>query len=205
MSPATPVFALDPSSSNRSLVVYVGERAQKNLQIGLNSGIWGFKDPQPEYEEVSAGDWVLLGTGYQGGSVRVPLKEWQEHKLGSLHVARATTGILQDRTPVWPDENGTRSYPYRVRFDVVQRVNDVPLSDETLSRQVSDSLRRSAIAQGRGYLVPLGGSLFGQDDAMNTTRVVAEVFEQVLALQHEWQGHNSPRNAKACGANQPGR
>lgn len=145
------------------IAVYVGRASQDNLRVGISQGIWGFKKDQPDYGRLQPGDIVILASGFSGGSPRVPSDAWQRGQLESVEIGVVTSRSYHDREPVWPDEHSEEaSYPYRFRFEHRGQVRSISLGDDgPLGDSVSESLRLSAIAQGRGYLVadPAGFTL----------------------------------------------
>ena len=58
---------------DRTICVYVGDKSRENLEVGLQTCTWGFKDWRLEYELIEVGDSLLLATGFTGGSPRVQL------------------------------------------------------------------------------------------------------------------------------------
>ena len=171
----------------RVIAVYVGQRAQGNLQVGLTRGIWGFKADQPEYARIEPGDLLVIGSSYTGGSPRVQPQQWVEHSLNSLQLGRVTSMRYHDTSLVWPDEDGREvSYPYRFDYDHLGDVGVVHLGPEgPLGPEVAEALRLSAIAQGRGYVLddPEGfvldehfplGLVPAPDQGMSTVEPVSE-------------------------------
>ena len=178
----------------------MGKASRRNLEVGLAQGIWGFKRHQTDYKQLAPGDLVLLGSGFSGGSPRVPTDEWRAGEVASIEVGVVTHPLYEDHVPAWPDErSGEASYPYRFRFEYRGRVGPVNLGDTgPLGPVLADSLRRSAIAQGRGYVVdgPAGLSteLFdegghGEDEARTPTTAThveaASVEEVVTAFERQ--------------------
>jgi hypothetical protein len=154
--------------AGRVLCVYVGEAGQRNLQVGLESRTWGFKNDHPDYASVRPGDWVVIAAGYSGGSPRVNLDEWKRHGIRRVILGRVTRAPYLDGTPLWPDErSGQASYPHRFGFEVVSNSTDVVMSDDdpTLASDVADAIRRSAINAGVGVVVDASGALFHEDDS----------------------------------------
>ncbi len=140
---------------SRVIAVYVGKAGMANLRVGLDAGTWGFKASQPDYADIEPGDLLLLGFGYGGGSPRVQLQAWLENELEAIEVGVVTSGIRHDVEPLWPDEVAPDvSYPHRFDFEFRGRVETVALAaDGPLGAEVADALRRSAIAQGRAYVL----------------------------------------------------
>ena len=137
------------------LCIYVGQSSEANLRHSRPDGRWGWKEHQPDYDMVKAGDLIILGSGYTGGSPRVSEEEFRRHQLRSLIVGRITRPIEEFAEPYWPDESGEVIYPFRLDFVEFETRSDVAIADldEDFGAPVVDALRRSAIAQPRGILV----------------------------------------------------
>jgi MoxR-like ATPase len=56
--------------------------------------------------------------------------------------------VFQDLEPFWVGETETSTYPYRFRFEVVNRADDVEFNDAAFSAAVVDAVRRSASDHG---------------------------------------------------------
>lgn len=132
------------------LVVYVGQGSYENYNYGLRNGVWGFKANKRPSEKIEPGDYILFGRGFTGGSPRLPADAWRKHEISELAWGRVTTGVEKESTPEWPDEkrNAQVIYPYRLRFDGVQRLTEpTPLSGQgKLPARLAEALRLSAIA-----------------------------------------------------------
>ena len=50
------------------------------LAVPLSILAWGWKESRQEYTDVKPGDWIVMGSGYTGGSVRVSEGEWRRHR-----------------------------------------------------------------------------------------------------------------------------
>lgn len=146
-------------SGERVLAVFVGQAAQTNFQVGLRAGTWGFKERQSQYADLAPGDLIMLGSGFTGGSPRVQPQEWVREQLQTVVLGRLTTGIYEDESPLWPDEGADVSYPHRVRFEQLQTLHDVPLSEPSLGGDVSEALRMS-VNRGIGRVAPATGTIF---------------------------------------------
>lgn len=142
------------------LLVYVGKDARKNLNHGLKNGIWGFKKSVSKelLESKSLGEhaYVIFGSGYSGKKVRTGYENWKKHQLSSLFIAKITSDIYEDNSIVWEDEktiSPKERYIIRFEFDKnsIKKYKDIYLN--RLPDDISDNLRKSAIAQSRGYLV----------------------------------------------------
>jgi|GEM_PF-4512079 len=153
---------VDVSPASQAIAVYVGERASGNFRVGLEARTWGWKEDRDDYAEVKPSDWLVMGSGYTGGSVRVSEEDWRRHRLGRVLLGRVTTSVYEDPTPLWPDEqSGDASYPYRLQFETVKELRDVSLgSDSPLGADVVEALRKSACVRGIGHLVPAKGAAF---------------------------------------------
>jgi 5-methylcytosine-specific restriction protein B len=150
------------------VAVYVGQKSQGNLRVGLGRTTWGFKQDQDAYSKIAPGDVVVLGSGFTGGSPRVTDDQWVRHRLQSVWVATVTTPRFHDSGLLWPDESpGGVSYPYRFSFANARELHNVELGDRgPLGTAVSEALRMSAIAQGRAGVLPdPGGFTLTVEDA----------------------------------------
>jgi len=144
------------------LAVFVGQASQTNLTYGLQNGIWGFKAAaKPDhFEKLKPGDFIVLGSGYSGGSPRTSFDEWKSETLSHIRFARVTATPFRSVQAEWPDEShlseGDR-YVWRIRFDPesVKTLTNVALNnDSVLTPQFSECLRKSGSANGRGYVLP---------------------------------------------------
>ena len=177
------------------LAVYVGKSGQTNLRVGLDRETWGFRVDRDEYSSIAEGDFIILASGFSGGSPRVQPEQWQQpaNTLSELVVGRITGPFFEDHTALWPDEtHGDFSYPYRVRFKVLSTQREVPLAPGLLGGDVIEALRLSGTNNGYGYAVPAVGSLLdeGQEPEPNNPQLgdkeLRPIFERILELQHEW-------------------
>jgi len=139
--------------------IYVGKASETNLHHGLVNGIWGFKKSVSKNLEtgfiLDEESYILLGSGYSGGSPRVDKTEWVKYNLSNLYFAKITSNIFNDTNQEWDDENKmdiNDRYSVRIRFDKssLLKYSNIPLS--SLNNEIAESLRSSAIAQSRGYL-----------------------------------------------------
>src|SRR5205085_1520900 len=114
------------------------------------------------FEDLEAGDLILLASGYTGGSPRTPLDEWIKHSLARVYVAPIVSEPFESSTPEWPDEPSmaqANRYVNRIKFDSsnLQTLSDISLRDDVvMSRALSDSLRKSGSNAGRGYILDAG-------------------------------------------------
>ncbi|MEN3941497.1 hypothetical protein WJU23_09410 [Prosthecobacter sp. SYSU 5D2] len=159
-------------SQTRLLAVFVGQASQTNLNHGLGNGIWGFKDSaKPEdLEQLKAGDIIILGSGYSGGSPRTTFEVWKQQKLSQVKYARIIGRPYQSGEVEWPDEQSLDErdrYLWRIKFDPksVRTLSNIALNDETiLTPELSESLRKSGSANGRGYVLSASNFIIIEDE-----------------------------------------
>jgi hypothetical protein len=143
------------------LIVYVGQASQNNLKHGLTKGIWGFKkkvanDLLTHKDDFKEDIYLLIGTGYTGGSPRVDYNIWSENSLTNLYIAKINSDLFHDDIPEWDDEiklDITERYSVRFTFDVTSLSEYYSIPTDILQFDISNSLRLSAIAQSRGYML----------------------------------------------------
>jgi hypothetical protein len=136
------------------VTVYVSRNAETNLFHGLNNGVWGFTTPSKPNFDLKAGSYLLLATGYSAGSPRVSQSEWVQNSLSKIYFARITSDLYESSDVEFPNEHSLPledRYIWRFRFELLQEYRDVGLG--ILPLDVSDGLRRSAIAQSRPNLI----------------------------------------------------
>jgi hypothetical protein len=144
----------------RTIAIYIGERGAANLQIGLNGGIWGFKDSilrgkerRAAYDSMTPGGLLVLGFASDApGGPRRPSANWVGSTFKAVHVAVITgthTGSSED---VWPDD----IYPNRVTFDLEWSGTDTTLSDE-----LTEAMRLSGVGPGAPVVVHPGTEIVG--------------------------------------------
>jgi 5-methylcytosine-specific restriction protein B len=144
------------------LAVYVGTSgiSRNNLEHGLTAGIWGFKESvKPElFGSLAPGDTIVLASGYSGGSPRAPFPEWKGHSVATIYYARVSSAPFMSLEPEWPDEGALdkeQRYCHRIRFDpsTLKQLKNVKLDDDSiLSPNLSELIRSSGCANGRGYV-----------------------------------------------------
>lgn len=146
--------------SPHALMIYVGQGANTNFETGGADGWWGWKDAPTGLEALGPGDLIAFGRGFSGGSPRVGAATWQQHRLREVVVGRLMTTPERTDQLVMPDEiAGEASYPWKLRFERLASVADVPLEPgDRFSVAAIEGLRRSAIARGIAALVPVAGS-----------------------------------------------
>ena len=141
------------------ICIYVGNASDTNLAHGIKNGIWGFREDVAldlkknfNFDKES---YVLLASGYSGGSPRVQPGEWIKFSLNKIYLAKISTGLIKGDTAEWPDEKAKNTiiYSSRFRFDpgTLFIYENVPLN--RFSKDIAERLRNSAIAQSRGYLI----------------------------------------------------
>jgi hypothetical protein len=148
------------TSSPHAVMIYVGQSANSNFETGGADGWWGWKDAPSGLEALRPGDLIAFGRGFSGGSPRVAAAAWQQHRLREVVVGRVITTPERTDQLVMPDEiAGAESYPWKLRFERLGSVADVPLEPgDQLGDAAAEGLRRSAIARGIGVLAPVVGS-----------------------------------------------
>ena len=157
-----------------TLVVAVPRSARRNLDLGLDKGVWGFPQGPPtmrqarvqDYAQLSRDDSVLITFGYTGGSPRKKLAAFvrnpttgEAHRFDEAYLCRVNESYYESSTPFWPDEiAGRATYPHRIGIDPFY-LGDVSLEPGIdLSSEVIDSLRVSLIWSSLGYTVDPAGS-----------------------------------------------
>jgi hypothetical protein len=143
--------------AERALVVYIGKASRKNFPVGLEHETWGFKTDHPDYKALQPGDWIVFGVG-SNGSPRSLLEDWWKYTVAEVVVGRLTNGLYRDATPLWPNEGGDVSYPFRVTFEYLERFTNVPLAPGMLGPSLSDGLRKAGL-RGQGVVVPADGGI----------------------------------------------
>jgi len=180
------------------LAVYVGGSGQTNLRVGLDRETWGFRVDRDEYSSITEGDFIILASGFSGGSPRVQPEQWQQpaNTLSELVVGRITGSFFEDNTTLWPDEaQDDVSYPHRVGFEVLATHRDVPLAPGLLGGDVIEALRLSGCNMGWGYPVPAVGSLFEENEEPPPGNPPLDgnelrpIFERILELQPDWSSN----------------
>lgn len=153
---------VDPTAMHEPAVmsVYVGRGAEQNFASGGRRGWWGWRQTYPELADVQPGDLILFGFSYSGGSPRVDAETWAQNRAQRAVVGRIERAPFRTDEAVMPDElAGTASYPYKIRFKLLQNLTDLDLNEEGgLSPDVADALRLSAVRQGAGIVRPVEGS-----------------------------------------------
>ena len=135
MTPS-PILAIWSSSS---------ANGRRNLQRGLDTQTWGFKDDHSDYHRPI--DYVIFGYEHSAGSPRLGPQDWQRGSA-TLILCQRTVAPYLGHAPHWPDEHNDAQviYPYRFGLTPLATLTDVPLSQAgPLAGAGSEALRLSAI------------------------------------------------------------
>ena len=167
---------------SKLLAVFVGQGSAENLRVGLENGIWGFNDHgKPDDLNLEIGDFILLASGYSGGSPRTDLENWLQGQLNRLVVGRLTRGYYESTDPVWPDEaemQPEERYKHRVEFDAAGEFRGVALAEESnISRELADAVRRSGCSAGKGFVLQITELPIFSEDQGTGTDDPAEAFD----------------------------
>ena len=143
------------------VVIYIGKDARTNLQFGLKHNVWGFKNHAANnVKNYDVSDtYIAIAEGYDGGSPRVQPDEWLKHTLAHIYVAKITSSVKKDATPLWPDEAGlpeSERYVWRLSFGEVKTYDNVAIADLYKGddpQTLAEGFRLSAINQSGGYLI----------------------------------------------------
>lgn len=147
-----------------TFAIYVSGKkfGQDNLQVGLRSLTWGWrdsvldtKDHRSVAERIAPGDLLVLGS--QGPNPRVRTDWPAGTRLKRVLFLRATTGLYRGASELWPDEIDEQEvlYPNRVHFEVVYDAQVPEVVD--LEPEVLRALKWSANTQGSAVAVRLTG------------------------------------------------
>ena len=112
-------------SKTRCVVVYVGSSSESNLAYSLPDGRWGWRNQQPEYEQIRPGDQILLALGFTGGSPRRQPDDFARYQFRRLLVGRVTAAVAKEADRYWPDETTEMKYPYRLSFEILKEKTSV--------------------------------------------------------------------------------
>ncbi|MGJ5696103.1 hypothetical protein GTW50_18370 [Streptomyces sp. SID7815] len=138
---------------SKTAYIYVPAPSKKNLEIGLDRGLWGWKSPtldratgRPDVQSLEAGDYLVLA--HIGPQARVPAGGWANATLKRVIVTQITQPYFQDTTQVWPDD----TYPERIGIDLL--ADEANVTGQTLGDQAAEALRLSANKQGSALVYP---------------------------------------------------
>ena len=143
------------------ITVYTGKSIKKNLEFSLEHHVWGFKDHAAnDVKNYNDSDtYIAIAEEYDGGSPRALPDEWLKHTLAHIYVAKITSSVKKDATPLWPDEAElpeSERYVWRLSFGDVKTYDNVAIADLYKgddSQTLAEGFRISAINQSRGCLI----------------------------------------------------
>ncbi|MFD3537220.1 hypothetical protein [Streptomyces sp. NPDC058664] len=171
----------------KTAYIYVPAPSKKNLEIGLDRGLWGWKSAtldratgRPDVQSLQVGDYFVLA--HIGPQARVPAGGWANATLKRVIVTQITRSYFQDTTQVWPD--GT--YPERVGIDLL--ADEANVTGQTLGDQAAEALRLSANKQGSALVYP------------GTAALAQFVTELPITSESEQQLPNEPEAVTHDGA-----
>ncbi|MFI9056964.1 hypothetical protein ACIGXQ_20940 [Streptomyces anulatus] len=137
----------------KTAYIYVPAPSKKNLEIGLDRGLWGWKSAtldratgRPDVQSLGVGDYLVLA--HVGPQARVPAGGWANATLKRVIVTQITQPYFQDTTQVWPDD----TYPERIGIDLL--ADEANVTGQTLGDQAAEALRLSANKQGSALVYP---------------------------------------------------
>lgn len=147
--------------------IYIGKKAEPNLDIGLNNGIWGFKRKPRRFDRLRKGDTVYLCHKAKW------LNNWGERPKGYPRTKegqfRARINIIEvkltsdpfetDQPKIWNDE----TYRYRFNFITINKHYSVELSPEQ-HPSLTEAIRYSATTYGWVESVKSAESLLQRED-----------------------------------------
>ncbi|WP_208326003.1 protein NO VEIN domain-containing protein [Amycolatopsis arida] len=131
-------------------MVHVGQGSLENLQHGLETGTWGFRELPGDLAGAEF-DFVVFG---EGASPRVPDQEWFGQSA-TLHLCQAASGFYETRAKHWPDELVRDELIYPVHFGILPlgTAEEVPLGvGGPLPTEASRQLKISGTHRGFGKL-----------------------------------------------------
>jgi hypothetical protein len=142
--------------------VYVGLKAVRNLDLGLNAGTWGWKHADWDGESAEGFSAMRLkappnlvfvvaarlSPPVRGWPRLNDMELWRRSVIDRLVIARVSRPLDRTTEPLWPDGD----YPERVGISVTDEYRLV--SGASLAEQVLRSTHRSAIRAGTPILGP---------------------------------------------------
>lgn len=142
--------------------VYVGLKALRNLDLGLNAGTWGWK--HVDWDGQSAEGFsamrlpappnlvfvvaARLSPPVRGWPRVNDMELWRRSVIDRLVIARVSRPLYRTAVPFWPDEH----YPERVGINVTDEYHSV--SGAALREQALRSAHHSAVRAGTPILGP---------------------------------------------------
>ena len=131
--------------------IYVAGRAKRNFDIGMSYGIWGLKKVAAvsRFPMLESGDIVIFVHGIRwmktygdipGGYPKF-LKDYAQFKglVSEIVVGETTSDFYRDSSEIWPDA----TYENRFRFDIAERYEQVPFSDEEYDKAIVEAAYES--------------------------------------------------------------
>lgn len=132
------------------LMIHVGQASLDNLEHGLETSTWGFRELPADLAGARF-DFVVFG---EGASPRVPDEAWFAD-TATLHICQATSGFYTTDAKHWPDELDRDELIYPVHFGILPlaTADAVPLGpDGPLSADASRQLKISGTHRGFGKI-----------------------------------------------------
>jgi 5-methylcytosine-specific restriction protein A len=181
-------------------VIYVAEATTKNLEIGLQKGVWGHKKifSTVNTENIKKGDTLYfvhhltLMKDEDGKSVpgfpRVGA-DYYNGAIATLIKADVTSDFYTDESPVWPDA----IYPNRYNFKEVETYKNIPFGEEFFSREFVEAVQKSTMRKGLAIEFTSGtGNVF-----TSTEKTDLEVFEGAPLFRRHLVRERKPEIIKA--------
>ncbi|UKD58583.1 DUF3883 domain-containing protein [Amycolatopsis sp. FU40] len=132
------------------LMIHVGQAGLDNLEHGLETSTWGFRELPDDLADARF-DFVVFG---EGASPRVPDEDWFAD-TATLHICQATSGFYTTDAKHWPDELDRDELIYPVHFGILPlgTADAVPLGpDGPLPADASRQLKISGTHRGFGKI-----------------------------------------------------
>lgn len=142
-------------------VIAVPVKAQTNLALGIDQGVWGFTKVGKDAAQIAPGTPILLGTNYRNDASgkrdpRISKKSYHEGMLETLILGRATGAVRSVPNAVlWPDEIKANSVKYRERFPLSSLGQAQNLDYKRFAKELSNAFHDSINAVGSPVTVDL--------------------------------------------------
>jgi hypothetical protein len=151
---------VEQSLQPRIWIIYMSKTVERNLDIGLENGIWGFPGRsgvthQMYAQAVKKGDIVVFAGPWEWGPStgphtggRVALSIFQRGRFGRIVAFAVTRGYYEDSTIVWPPREG-EVWKHRIGirkaplFDAI----NVSSSVSSLGRSLPELLRNAMVGR----------------------------------------------------------
>ncbi len=162
---------------NNYWVVYVGERAKQNFNIGFDNGVWGHKVifKNVKTKDIKEGDVIYfiqhlqklkgaLGNNAKNGFPRVPIEELFG-VIKSISKCEVTSNYYESNNTVWSDD----IYPHRYNFKVLTQDYNANFGLEFFERTFVSAVRESLLTKGSPIKLelPNEGVVFVQSDSFD--------------------------------------